>query len=320
MRLLSLINPRTGAIRTLGSEASKEKGLSLKSVLKVMEHFPIGNRLQYYPEYHKEIKIDTIIVAYVVNDFVIYSNKDIKAIEIGTAGESVEILQDGSPVPIERIFSFVMLIPNIARKEIDFKRAHELNADGEEMPTEKMANDFRRGNSITLFTRNAKAKGILHIDTEVIKSIVFNSGMYAKRKLVMLNPLLDTFECLDLRRFNRINTEIPAVIYHEKNKMKGVCYLQDFSERFVRVEVPKESRMLHFLEEKHHVVLRIDAAGEEQQMVLRGTIFKKRKNNVVISLQNLKKNGRFLFIDELDELFIKATMLGHPKTERHKNS
>jgi hypothetical protein len=317
MKLLSLINPRTGVTRTLGSEASKAKGFSLKSVLQLMEHFPIGSRLQYYPEYQKEIKIDTIIVAYVVNDFVIYSNKDIKAIEAGTATESVEIIQEGSPVPVERIFSFAMLIPNIARKEIDFKRGRELNIDGGEMPTEKVANDFRRGNSITLFARNAKAKGIMHLDTEVIKNIVFNSGMYAKRKLVMLNPLLETFECLDLRRFNRINTEIPAEIYLEKNKMKGACHLQDFSERFVRVEVPKESRLLHFLEDKHHVVLRIRVAREEQEMVLRGTIFRTRKNNVVISLQNLMKNGRFQLIDELDELFIKATMLDHPKTERH---
>jgi len=28
------------------------------------------------------------------------------------------------------------------------------------------------------------------------------------------------------------------------------------------------------------------------------------------------KNGKFLLIDELDELFIKAAMIEHPKTER----
>ncbi|MEW6429302.1 MAG: PilZ domain-containing protein [Thermodesulfobacteriota bacterium] len=318
MKFLNRITGRTGASPTLSSEESANIGLSLKAMAQVMEHFPIGTRLQYYPEYQKETKIDTIIVAYVVNDFVVYSNRDIQFAETGPEARTMRITQKGNDLPLDRVFSFDVLIPHIERKEIDYARSRENNAAEVVVPTEKNANDFKRGNSITLFCRNARAKGILQVDTEVKKSVVFNSGLYAKRKLVLLTPALESFECVDLRRFNRINTEIPAEIYLESKRTKGECLLQDFSERFVRVEIAKAHRTLHHsLEEGSSVALRISASlNGDQEMVLRGTVYRKRKENVVISLQNLLKQGRFQAIDELDELFIKAAMLEHPNTER----
>jgi len=93
--------------------------------------------------------------------------------------------------------------------------------------------------------------------------------------------------------------------------------LQDFSERFVRIEMTKENKLLPLLDEGSNVVLRIDLSSGEEAMILRGTVFRRRKNSIIITLQNLMKNGKFLLIDEIDELFIKAAMLGHPKTERH---
>lgn len=73
----------------------------------------------------------------------------------------------------------------------------------------------------------------------------------------------------------------------------------------------------HALEEGYSVALRIrDHANRDQALILRGTIHKKRKETVVISLQNLLKSGRFQTIDELNELFIKATLLEHPNTAR----
>jgi len=138
MKLMSLIGPKTGVTSTLSSEASREKVVSLQGVLQVMEHFPIGVRLQYYPEYQKETKIDTSLVAYVVNDFVVYSNKDIKAVETGKNEQAVEVMQNGKAIPIERIYSFGMLIPHLVRKEIDFKRSQEKGSGGSIVPTERL--------------------------------------------------------------------------------------------------------------------------------------------------------------------------------------
>ena len=45
----------------------------MQNVQQVVQHFPIGFRMQYFPEYLKDKKIDTIIAAYVINDYVIYS-------------------------------------------------------------------------------------------------------------------------------------------------------------------------------------------------------------------------------------------------------
>ncbi|MBU0675444.1 MAG: hypothetical protein KJ950_12435 [Proteobacteria bacterium] len=317
MKILSLIYPKNGASKTLSSETGKDVALSLKDVLQVMENFPIGSRTQYFPEYRKEIKIDTIIVAYVLNDYVIYSNKDILISEAGKQAESVEILQKGTSVPLGRIFGFHLLIPYIARQELDLQIDRGKKEMKAEQPKEKDARDFRRGNSITLFCRNAKAQGIFNLDTEVKKNIVFNSGLYAKRKLVVLGPLLDSFECIDIRRFNRINTEIPADIILEKNKVKGECLIQDFSDRFVRVELPQENRIMkHAAKEGDSVMFRIACNGGTEVMVLKGSIFRTRENFLVVALENIMANGRFKSIEELDELYIKATMLAHPNTDR----
>lgn len=317
MRFLSLISSKNGAERTVASQEAKQ-GLGLDSVVQVMHHFPIGARLQYYPEYQKEIKIDTIVVAYVINDYVIYANKDIQILDQATS-KGVEIMQEGVPVPQERIFSFQVLVPHIDRKEIDFRVEKGSSPSGVAVAAEKVARDFQRGNIITLFCRNVKAQGILHIDTEVRKSVVFNTGLYAKRRLVMLEPMLDSFECVDLRRFGRINTQIPAEIYRDKKKMPGGCVIQDFSERFVRIEFSKanQAAVMPLLAEGGEIVLRIHLESEAKDLIVDGKIFRKRRNNVIIALQSLMKNGRFQTMDELDELFIKAVMLEHPATKRH---
>ena len=182
---------------------------------------------------------------------------------------------------------------------------------------EKKDNDFLRGNSITLFYRNPTLKGMLQLDTEVAKKMVFQNGPYTKRKLVMLQPLLESFECVDLRRFSRIDTQIPVQVFIERTtkqeRVEG--FIQDFSERFVRIEIAGEKgRMFGALGGGDKIVLKVILDDQEPELVLKGSVFRKRKNNIIISLRNVMKDGAFQIIDGLDQIYIKSVMLDHPNT------
>jgi len=319
MKFFGLKRGKNSSSSTISSQENV-KGLSMQKVLQVMEHFPIGFRMQYFPEYLKEKKIDTIIAAYVVNDYVIYSNKDIATIDQEDGEKGIEMHQDGDTIKLERIYEFQVLIPNIDRLEIDFRASAVIKQEGEKVYREKKANDFLRGNSITLFYRNPALKGILQLDTEVAKKVIFQNGPYAKRKLVMLQPLLESFECIDFRRFARINTRIPVHVSlgESRKRAQGTVtegFIQDFSERFVRVEVEQEKmQLIDSLRVGENIVLKVFLDEQESELVLKGSVFRKRKNNVIVSLRNVLKEGEFQTIDGLDEIYIKSLMLDHPNT------
>jgi hypothetical protein len=318
MKFFGLKTGQNSTASTISSQESA-KGLSMQNVQQVVQHFPIGFRMQYFPEYLKEKKIDTIIAAYVINDYVIYSNKDIRIIGQEDGERGLEMYQDGAPILLDRIHGFQILIPQIERKEIDYRVNLQQKQEGAMASMEKKANDFLRGNSITLFYRNPTLKGMLQLDTEVSKKVVFQNGPYAKRKLVMLQPLLESFECVDLRRFSRIDTRIPVQIFKEittkQEEVEG--FIQDFSERFLRVEIAEEKEHLFgTLGGGDKIVLKVNLGDQEPGLVLKGSIFRKRKNNIIISLRNVMKDGEFQPIDGLDEIYIKSVMLDHPNTGR----
>ena len=62
------------------------------------------------------------------------------------------------------------------------------------------------------------------------------------------------------------------------------------------------------------IVLKVILGEQEPELVLKGSIFRKRKNNIIISLRNVMKDGEFQPIDGLDEIYIKSLMLDHPNT------
>ena len=67
-----------------GSEATQAT-LKISAIKTLIEFFPIGKKLRYYPEFHTDIVLDTIIVAYCVNGHFVYS---LDAIEFDAEGSS----------------------------------------------------------------------------------------------------------------------------------------------------------------------------------------------------------------------------------------
>jgi hypothetical protein len=55
------------------AESRDEPAFDRDKLKMLVDYFPIGTKLRYYPEYQREIIFDTIIIAYRVNDQFIYS-------------------------------------------------------------------------------------------------------------------------------------------------------------------------------------------------------------------------------------------------------
>lgn len=316
MKLFGLLNTKDGADAEESPGAAGRTALSATSVALVIKHFPIGTRLQYFAEYQKSSKNETIVVAYSINDHLIYSQKDIQAITRDGRRGFVATVQ-GTPVFFDRVSSFHILVPRIIRRVVGLAHPHHKGAGAPQTLQEQEVNDFVRGNSITMIMRNDQTRGIIQLDTMVKRStVVLKEGLYPNKPLVVLEPLLDTFECIDIRAMARFDTEIPTEIFIAKEEKPQACLIQDFSEKFIRIQV--EEPQQHALKATtigQEVVLKVVPELQGQRLVIQGRVFRKRHNNMVISMDKLMKNGQFHTLDALDEIYIKSAMLDHPKTK-----
>ncbi len=317
MKLFSLLNQRDGADGLESPETTGRTALSSTSVAQVIKHFPVGTRLQYFPEYQKNINNETIIVAYSINDHLIHSQKDIQPItRDGRRGFATNI--QGTPVFFDVVSTFHILVPRIIRRVVDLARPrHQQETGASQELQEREINDFVRNNSITLLMRNDQTRGIIQLDTLVKRSsVILKEGLYPHKPLVVLEPLLDTFECIDIRAMARFDTEIPTEIFLAREDNPQPCLIQDFSEKFIRIQMEvAQQHLLKGMTIGQEVVLKVVPELQGQRLVLQGRVFRKRRDNVVISMDRIMRNGQFHPLDDLDEIYIKSAMFDHPNTK-----
>ena len=69
----------------------------------VIEFFPIGKKLRYYPEFNKDIVLDTLVIGYGVNHHFIYSMDSIETDPDGTP-VSFHAEDTGARIPVRNNF------------------------------------------------------------------------------------------------------------------------------------------------------------------------------------------------------------------------
>lgn len=313
MNLLDLLTLK-GKKSKIKENDNLQPGHSIENVFGIINEFPVGAPIGYYPEFKKDIKLDSLLVGYMINNHGIYSHNDISFAKTAT-GPVLNLVTPDAKISIKNIDSFHILLPLITRTTIDYTTKKSWNVD-DQKSSEKKINDFMRGSTITLFARTPNVRGIYHIDTVVSKNIVLKDGHYANSKLVLLEPQIDTFECMNLRRMQRVNTEIPAEIQLPKEKKRHPCLIRDFSEKFIRIELLDTKEIHHGVAVNRNIFLIIMPNDPDKQMIINGVVHRNRNNNVIISMNSLFKKGLFQKLDQLDEFVIKATLLNHPQTKR----
>lgn len=263
----------------------------------LVEHFPIGRKLRYYPEFHRNVALDSILIAYRVNGHFVYSQEGVRC---DAEGRLVEFRTDsGKRIPAEKLAQFHLLLPDTSELalKLDCMTRAELGRDGQ----------FRAGNTITLYIDN-KSRGVPTVDTQVISRQTLREGPYSGNNTVLVMPIPDSFAVADKRRRQRIATSRPARLGVGHEEVLRDCVLADFSELTLRLDaLPSEPEALA---PQTHVMVEIDTGQNTHS--LRGSVVTHVNNSCIVKLEQIFKYGRFDKMSMMDCVEIKTELLNHP--------
>ncbi len=279
-----------------------DEPLALPRINELIQHFPIGDKVRYYPEYQKDSALDTLILGYAVNGFFIYS-----PLEIRSTPGVLRIFAGDEHKLITELESFCLLIP--FNPDDENKRGHVHRAElGPRGP-------FRRLNTITL-SANAEHGVLSHLDTRVRAIVPVAEGVYAGHQVVLLDVIPSTLTFTDKRQHYRLNTRLPATL-SVRDGNSYACTLLDFAEQSMQLQLDESDEELDALSEFRRLTLRIDLGSEMQPKVfeLGGSLYRKSGDNMVMRLQGIVKNGKLENLGLVDILDIKSSLLKHPATQ-----
>jgi len=267
----------------------------------LIEFFPIGKKLRYYPEFKKEIVFDTLMVAYAVNGEFVYSSDGVERDPNGypvafRAGE------DGVRVPVAQLRLFQIVVPDTSalEQQLDYQRRAELGR----------GKQFNKGNYISLIS-NSGARGMSTVDTEVAKPLLLASGPYAHTRMVLLTPEFSSLTVSDQRRKPRTNTCAPVVLCLPGGGLSGPCVIADISDDAVRVRVRDRETPLPPMSAGAEVTLDVDLGDSGRRYLLAGRVVRRASDACVIHLEGLFEGGRFKKFGPLDLLELKAGLLNY---------
>lgn len=279
-----------------------EAPLSPTQIAAVLEHFPIGEKLRYYPEYQKDCALDTLILGYAIDGHFIYNPDDIHS------GHGVLRLFTGDEHRLlESVQRFSLLIPNNPDDESkrDYVRRAELGTHGA----------FRRHNTITLVA-SGRSGVLANLDTTVRRVMPITDGVFAGHQAVMLDAVPDTLTLTDQRQRYRVNTALPASL-SLRDGPTYACVVRDFAEESVRLEMTESDAELEALTEYRRLTLQFDlgSEGRPQSVAFDGNLYRRNGARLVMSLNGIYRDGELQPLDLVQTLEIKARLLRHPASQ-----
>ncbi|MBI2307201.1 MAG: hypothetical protein HYU78_07850 [Rhodocyclales bacterium] len=281
--------------------ASPARTVDVEQLKTLIEFFPIGKKLRYYPEFKKEIVFDTLVVAYCLNGSFAYSSE---AIERDARGypTAFRTRDGGELTPIGDLRLFQLLVPDTSDLEMTldyFRRA--LIGRGRQ---------FNKGNYISLVS-NAGAKGVSTVDTEVVKQVLLSDGPYAQSKMILLTPEWNTLAVTDQRRKARAKTCAPVMVSVAGGRLSGPCTIVDMSDEAIRIRVRDRETALPEMTAGDGITLDIDLGDGERHYTIKGIVIRRSSETCVIRLEGLLRDGRLVRFEPLDLLELKAGLLNY---------
>jgi len=303
--MMRFMSNMLGSGRAARKAAGVEPALDASRLVELMRCFPIGSKFRYYPEYHKEITFESIIIAYGINSHLIYTQRDIR-VELNRDNVPVFVLEEdwkGRAVSQVRHFSF--LIPDVSVGDArDYRRQADHPHDGR----------FRRGDILTLMSLYNE-KGIPHINTMVRKRMNMREGYYANHAVIQLEVLLDTLNHIDQRQQRRVKTSIPASMQFSEGSPHYPCMMVDFTETALRIRLDESGGTGAIpLIERRHMIVTIDLPAQSRRFVLTGKVLRRDAGHFVIALGGKLRDGHVRDFELIDAFDLKATLLQHPAT------
>lgn len=290
-----------------GRQGGAADALDLAWLAEIVRFFPIGDRISYYPEYQKEIALESIVLGYGINKHLIYSPVDIRFRQ--NAGHDVlHLTVDGYEKVVSEVEKFCLLIPFNRDDEtkLDYVRRAELGPHGA----------FRRNNTITLVAYS-NGGALSSIDTTVRRILPLENGIYAGNEIVMLDVDPDSLTLTDKRQQHRLPTCLPAELAIGDGPAYP-CTLLDFSNEFVQLQFEKINPSLSALTEYRRLTLafNIDHDRSVKKYRLEGVMYRRTDATLVMRLLGIYKDGKPVPLGLMDILDIKSNLLRHPTTHQ----
>lgn len=281
-----------------GPDEGKEPGIDGERMRMLAEHFPIGKKIRYFPEFQRDIVFHTIIIAWRVNDHYIYSRE---AVEKDGEGMPTAFLvgEKKTRLPLAKVRRLQLMVPDTTDMErsLDYVRRAALGPNGQ----------FVRGNAITLISDTCH-QGIPSVDTQVDSRLRMKDGPYADNQMILLRPELDTLAIADQRQKARVPSHIPVSLYLKDATPPVGCILGDFSDVSLRLKAaPGQALPPMKVNDKVVVILNLGDAASIYR--IGGSVFRTAADACVIKLKQLYKDGDFSPIKTMDILEIKTGLL-----------
>jgi len=297
--MLGIFNRITKKKASTGKSETRRAELDRDSLISLMPHFSIGNKAKYFPEYKQELTLTTTIIAYAINNELVYSNSDISWTQ--EEGET-RIFLNGEP--LKKIESFYFIVPTVSRgeEELDYTRKEKLGKDG----------GFTRGNNITL-------KGEQHggrlpmVESTVRKQMMLKEGHYIGHRVAILDVDPAEFSLIEQRSHVRLKTEIQGQIQARPNKEPLSCTMVDFSDRAARIIYHGAGDSSSRYREGSMITFSFDLPKSAEERVIRGTVIRNHEETVVMTLDNIMREKAFEKMEPFDIMEIKANLLQSPQ-------
>lgn len=270
-------------------------------VAALVEFFPIGKKLRYYPEFKQEIILDTLVVAYCVNGHYVYASEAIECDEDGHP-LSFLIIEAGTRIALSEVRVFQLLVPNTSHLEskLDYHRRAQIGR----------GKQFNKGNYISLIS-NAGAHGVSTVDTEVATQVILPEGPYAKTAMVLLTPELHTLKIADQRRTSRARLSVPVVLHIPNDRQPKACTLVDMSEADVRLRIREAGTAMPPLKRGEGVVLECHLGTSERHCTIKGAVIRRTPEMCVLRLEGQVSDGRYQTFNPLDLIELKAGLINY---------
>ncbi len=281
-----------------GREEDKDQAIDGERMKMLNEHFPIGRKIRYFPEFQRDIVFHTIIIAWRVNDHYVYAREAIQMDADGVP-EAFLVGERKSRLPLAKLKRLQLMVPDTTDMErsLDYVRRATLGRNGQ----------FVRGNAITLIADTCH-NGIPSVDTQVDSRQRMKDGPYADNQMILLRPDLGTLAITDQRQKARVPSHVPVSLYFKEDVPPVGCILGDFSDVSLRLKAAPEQAMPPMkVNDKVVVILNLGDASSIYR--IRGTVFRSSPDACVIKLKQLYKDGDFAPIKTMDVLEIKTGLL-----------
>ena len=294
-------------LKNKGSDAGKkepEQELNGATLFRIMRHFSIGTKVQFYPEYRKELTLDSVVIAYSINGEFIYSANNISCDE---KTGLIELDDQTEHRVFKSIKSFRIVLPVFTQSEnkLDYVRREELTKVG----------GLVKNNAITLIAEQSNGQMPV-LESIVEKRTILKHGYYANMTVALLDVEFDSLVLTDQRSNMRLKTNLPATMQVVKKDVQELvnCTMEDFSDNALRLVLAQGFTEKALPKEGAAVLVAFNLPGHSEQISLMAEVFRTYDRTVVANLTGVVHKGQVSPLGQIEILKIKSNLLQHSDT------